>query len=64
MKRTVTLRLATDRESENKLKLLCSLSAKLWNEVNYTRRRMFFENKRVDLKTTYGEFYEKYKTLI
>ncbi|MEM0296539.1 MAG: transposase [Zestosphaera sp.] len=64
MKRTVTLRLAPDRESENKLKLLCSLSAKLWNEVNYTRRRMFFEEKRVDLKTTYGEFYERYKVLI
>ncbi|MEM4003863.1 MAG: transposase [Ignisphaera sp.] len=64
MRRTVTLRLAPDRESENKLKLLCSLSAKLWNEVNYTRRRMFFEEKRVDLKTSYREFYEKYKALI
>ena len=64
MKRTVTLRLAPDRESENKLKLLCSLSAKLWNEVNYTRRRMFFEEKRVDLEATYKEFYERYKVLI
>ncbi|MEM2343362.1 MAG: transposase [Sulfolobales archaeon] len=64
VRRTVILRLAPDRESENKLKLLCSLSAKLWNEVNYTRRRMFFEEKRVDLKTTYREFYEKYKALI
>ncbi|MEM1920226.1 MAG: transposase [Ignisphaera sp.] len=64
MRRTVVLRLAPDRESENKLKLLCSLSAKLWNEVNYTRRRMFFEEKRVDLKATYREFYERYKALI
>ncbi|MEM2040021.1 MAG: transposase, partial [Zestosphaera sp.] len=64
MKRTVTLRLAPDRESENKLKLLCSLSAKLWNEVNYTRRRMFFEEKRVDLEATYRGFYERYKVLI
>jgi len=64
MKRTVTLRLVPDRGSENKLKLLCSLSAKLWNEVNYARRRMFFEEKRVDLKTTYREFYERYKVLI
>ncbi|MEM0475107.1 MAG: transposase, partial [Zestosphaera sp.] len=64
MRRTVVLRLAPDGESENKLKLLCSLSAKLWNEVNYTRRRMFFEEKRVDLKTTYREFYERYKVLI
>ncbi|MEM1899394.1 MAG: hypothetical protein QXN90_02375 [Zestosphaera sp.] len=64
VRRTVVLRLAPDRESENKLKLLCSLSAKLWNEVNYTRRRMFFEEKRVDLKATYKEFYERYKVLI
>ncbi|MEM0025375.1 MAG: transposase [Zestosphaera sp.] len=64
MKRTLTLRLLPDRGSENKLKLLCSLSAKLWNEVNYTRRRMFFEEKRVDLEATYKEFYEKYKVLI
>ncbi|MEM1797323.1 MAG: transposase, partial [Zestosphaera sp.] len=64
MKRTLTLRLLPDRGSENKLKLLCSLSAKLWNEVNYTRRRMFFEEKRVDLEATYKEFYERYKVLI
>ena len=64
MKRTLTLRLLPDRGSENKLKLLCSLSAKLWNEVNYARRRMFFEEKRVDLEATYKEFYERYKVLI
>lgn len=64
VRRTVTLRLLPGREDENKLKLLCSLSAKLWNEVNYVRRRMFFENKHVDLRGTYKEFYEKYKALI
>jgi putative transposase len=32
--------------------------------VNYARRRAFFEKKGVDLKTTYKEYYEKYKTLI
>ncbi|MEM0111360.1 MAG: hypothetical protein QXK90_01195, partial [Candidatus Parvarchaeota archaeon] len=64
MRRTLTLRLLPDRGSENRLKLLCSLSAKLWNEVNYARRRMFFEEKRVDLKTSYREFYERYKVLI
>ena len=42
---------------------MCSLSSKLWNEVNYARKRMFFETKRVDLKETYREFYEKYKVL-
>ncbi|MEM0253518.1 MAG: transposase [Candidatus Bathyarchaeia archaeon] len=64
MRRTLTLRLLPDRNAENKLKLLCSLSAKLWNEVSYVRRRMFFEEKKVDLKSTYKEFYEKYKILI
>ena len=63
MKRTSVVELVVDRESENKLKILCSLSSKLWNEVNYARR-MFFEKKGVDLKSTYREFYEKYKTLI
>jgi len=46
------------------LKALCSLASKLWNEVNYARRRQFFGNKGVDLKTTYREFYGKYKVLI
>jgi len=64
MKRTSIVELVVDEKAENKLKLLCSLSAKLWNEVNYARRRMFFETKRVDLKATYKEFYEKYKLLI
>ena len=64
MKRTSVVRLIVDRSSEEKLKLLCNLSSKLWNEVNYARRRMFFEKKGVDLKATYKEFYEKYKTLI
>jgi putative transposase len=32
--------------------------------VNYARRRAFFEKRGVDLKATYKEYYEKYKTLI
>lgn len=64
MKRTATLRLLPDGDTEPKLKALCSLSSKLWNEVNYARRRMFFEERRVDLKQTYKEFYERYKALI
>jgi putative transposase len=64
MKRTSIVELVVDKSSEEKLKLLCSLSSKLWNEVNYARRRMFFEKRGVDLKATYKEFYEKYKTLI
>jgi len=64
MRRTSVVELVVDKSFEEKLKLLCSLSSKLWNEVNYARRRAFFEKKGVDLKTTYKEYYEKYKTLI
>ena len=63
MRRTTVVELIVDEEAENRLKLLCSLSSKLWNEVNYARR-MFFETGGVDLKSTYKEFYEKYKALI
>jgi len=64
MRRTSVVELVVDKNSEEKLKLLCSLSSKLWNEVNYARRRAFFEKRGVDLKATYREYYEKYKTLI
>jgi hypothetical protein len=30
-----------DEEVKNRLKLLCSLSSKLWDEVNYARRTFF-----------------------
>ncbi|TDA25336.1 MAG: transposase, partial [Archaeoglobi archaeon] len=45
MKRASVVRLIVDKSSEEKLKLLCSLSSKLWNEVNHARRRMFFEKR-------------------
>jgi len=64
MKRASVVRLTVDKSSEEKLKLLCSLSSKLWNEVNHARRRMFFEKKGVDFRAAYREFYGKYKTLI
>jgi len=62
--RTSIVKLIPDKDTQAKLKALCSLSSKLWNEVNYVRRQQFFGNKRVDLKETYKEFYEKYKKLI
>jgi putative transposase len=64
MKRASIVELAVDKSSEERLKLFCSLSSKLWNEISYARRRMFFEKRGVDLKATYKEYYEKYKTLI
>jgi len=64
IKRTAVVKLMPDKETEAKLKALCSLASKLWNEINYARRNQFFQNKAVDLKGTYREFYEKYKKLI
>jgi len=64
MRRTSIVELVVDKASENILKVLCSLSSKLWNEINHARRRTFFEKKGVDLRSTYKEFYEKYKALI
>ncbi len=52
MKRASMVELVVDSEVEDKLKVLCCLSAKLWNEVNYARRRSFFEKMGVDLKYT------------
>ena len=46
MKRTSVVELIVDEKFENSLRLLCSLSSKLWNKVNYARR-MFFEGKGV-----------------
>jgi len=64
MKRASVVKLVLDKDNEAKLKALCSLASKLWNEVNYARRQQFFGNKGVDLKGTYKEFYERYKELI
>jgi putative transposase len=64
VKRTCVVELVVDEEAEKKLKQLCDLSSKLWNEVNYVRLRMWLEKKFIDFDGTYKEFYEKYKPLI
>jgi putative transposase len=56
--------LVVDEETEKRLRQLCDLSSKLWNEVNYVRLRMWLEKKLIDFEGTYKEFYEKYKPLI
>jgi putative transposase len=56
--------LIVDEETEKRLRQLCDLSSKLWNEVNYARLKAWLEKKPIDFKGTYKEFYEKYKTLI
>jgi putative transposase len=58
------LELIVNEDAEKRLKQLCELSSKLWNEINYARLRMWMEKRSIDFKVTYKEFYEKYKQLI
>ncbi|ALL00768.1 putative transposase [Pyrodictium delaneyi] len=64
--RTVVLRLEPGPEEEEKLRLVCELASKLWNELNYRRRRLFFEGKLTQQKLyeTYKEFYYMYNRLL
>jgi putative transposase len=64
LRRTCIVELVVDEDAENRLRQLCELSSKLWNEVNYVRLRMFLERKGIDFEGTYGEFYERYRPLI
>jgi len=64
VKRTCVVELVIDEETEKKLRRLCDLSSKLWNEVNYARLKAWMEKKPIDFEATYREFYEKYKQLI
>jgi len=64
MRRTSRVKLLSSRDAETKLKSLCSIAAKLWNEVTYARRMQFFGKEKVDLKGTYSEFYHKYSKAI
>ena len=58
------MELIVNEDAEKRLKQLCELSSKLWNEINYARLRMWMEKRSIDFKGTYKEFYEKYKQLI
>jgi putative transposase len=56
--------LVVDEDTEKRLRQLCDLSSKLWNEINNIRLGMFLERRHIDFKGTYKEFYERYKPLI
>jgi putative transposase len=62
--RTNVIRLLPNGFQERKLRRLANASAKLWNEVNYERRRQFFIYQRVDFKGTWNKYYEKYKRIL
>jgi len=64
VRRTCIVELIVDEETEKRLRKLCDLSSKLWNEVNYARLKIWREGRFIDFEGTYREFYEKYKPLI
>ncbi|EZQ01713.1 transposase, partial [Candidatus Acidianus copahuensis] len=65
LRRTVTVELIQTKEQEEVLKELGNLCSKLWNQVNYERRRQFFNGERgVDIKGTYTKWYNEYKNMI
>jgi len=62
--RTVRLRLLPTKQQDKRLHKIAGTCSKLWNQINYARRKMFFEEKRVNIEETYKEFYERYKKVV
>jgi len=62
--RTNVVRLLPNGYQERRLRRLADACARLYNEVNYERRRQFFQQHRVDFKSTWGKYYEKYKNVL
>ena len=60
-RRTNVVRLLPSGAQERKLRRLASISARLFNEVNYERRQQFFRGEKVDLEGTWDKYYERYK---
>mgnify|MGYP001626265219 CR=1 FL=1 len=60
-KRANVVRLLPNGFQERKLRRLANISANLFNEVNYERRKQFFHEKKVDFKATWVKYYKKYK---
>ena len=60
-RRTNVVRLLPNGFQERKLKKLANLSAKLYNELNCERRQQFFQQQRIDLKSTWSKYYGKYR---
>jgi len=63
-RRTNVVRLLLNGAQERRLRRLADACARLWNEVNYERRRQFFQQQRVDFKGTWNKYYEKYKGIL
>jgi putative transposase len=63
-RRTNVVRLLPNGAQERRLRRLADACARLWNELNYERRRQFFNHQHVDFKSTWNKYYEKYKGLL
>jgi putative transposase len=62
--RTNVVRLLPNGAQERRLRRLADACARLWNELNYERRRQFFNHQRVDFKGTWVKYYGKYKRIL
>jgi len=63
-RRTNVVRLFPNGAQERRLRRLADATAKLWNELNFERRRQFFSGKGVNFKGTWDKYYEKYKRML
>jgi len=62
--RTVRLRLLPSGPQERKLMRIADATARLWNELNYTRLVQWRESRHVDFKGTEHEYYHKYNVML
>ena len=62
--RTNVVRLLPNGAQERRLRRLADACVRLYNEVNYERRRQFFRGEKVDFKGTWVKYYGKYKGLL
>jgi len=63
-RRTNVVRLLLNGFQERKLRKLADTSARLFNEANYERRQQFFHGGKVDFKSTWDKYYDKYKGVL
>jgi len=62
--RTNVVRLLPNGFQDRRLRRLANLSARLFNEVNYERRRQFFSGEGVDFRATWSKYYERYRHVL
>ena len=63
-RRTNVVRLLPNGAQERRLRRLADVCARLWNELNFERRRQFFSGNGVDFRGTWVKYYEKYKNVL